>query len=123
MSMFPTPLTAEESRAKFDDYVAFLKAKGMEHHQALEGAVAMHEAWHRGELRRRLPTFEYRVVYRRRGWTQVQARLYQRKGAAEAFMHKLRRVHPHYEPLVEIRLEQRRVESVWWPIIDEDLTR
>lgn len=123
MSMFPTPLTKDENLGKFHEFIALAESKGADRTKALEMAVLMHAAWCRAEVRSRMPILEYRVIYRRHGWTHTQVRLYQRKGSADAFMKRLREPYKDCEPLAELRLEERRVESVWWPRSDEVFPR
>jgi hypothetical protein len=52
---------------------------------------------------------EWRVVYRRRGWTQPQVRIFQVRYAALRFVEKLTRPYRGLEPVVELRFEQRDV--------------
>lgn len=113
MSDFPRRPTKDESKERFDEFVAFLEAKGVPKAQALDRALDMHRIWLQGAFRRATPATEYRVVYRREGWGQTQCRLYQRKGSAEAFMAKLARPTTKYAAIVELRLEERPVVAEW----------
>lgn len=110
---FPQPLTPAESKALFRRVYDERIADGMEPQQAADIALDVHRVWFEGEQLRRRPAAEYRVIYRRAGWTQPKVRIYQRRHAAEVFMAKVRRPHSDYAPLVELRLEQRLVQRVW----------
>jgi hypothetical protein len=52
---------------------------------------------------------EWRVVYRRHGWTQPQVRVFQVRYAARRFAEKLVRPYGGLAPVVELRVERRDV--------------
>lgn len=118
---FPQPLTEEDRRAQFDRLVALCSERAPDHATALDMALEMFRVWLRAENARRRPVPEFRVIYRRAGWTQVHTRLYQRSHAALAFMEKLRNGRQGDAPVVELRLQHRLVESCWTTDIDEEL--
>lgn len=57
-------------------------------------------------------TYEYKVIWRRRGWVQSQSRYFQTEGGAEALAERLRGHDPRYghlAPMEFITLEKRFV--------------
>jgi hypothetical protein len=62
---------------------------------------------------------EWRVVYRRRGWTQPQVRIFQVRYAALRFAEKLTRPYRGLEFIVELRVERRDVGP--WVSDDEQV--
>jgi hypothetical protein len=63
----------------------------------------------RPPIREQQRRHEWRVVYRRRGWTQPQVRIFQVRYAAVRFVEKLTRPYRGLEPVVELRFERRDV--------------
>ncbi len=61
---------------------------------------------------RRTGRWEWRVRYRRAGWTQAQVRYFQRRFAALRLRDKLLSGDGRYAPIVELAVQRRRV-SEW----------